>query len=403
MGFHSTRTTITIAIGFLVLIGVLLAYFQRDDLRELWRDKRSYFLSVETVALLFFAIDLGIRLGNPDLWHPAYGGEKPMDFSFFNAVLKSTTFPPYDPWFSGGYMNYYYYGYVVVGVLVKWLGIVPSVAYNLILPTLFSMLALGAFSAGWNLSVSGQQSPSAEERSLDHSNEHKRRSYASWLSRPFLVGLAAAVCMVILGNLGTVRMIWQGFQLLEVPQATIDNANLLERWIWSGEGLIKYLGGAQLPFSTGDWYWKPSRAIIPEAGNEITEFPFFSFLYADLHASTMALPIAALAICWALSVFLGQGRWGELDGRFHWISHGFGLFVGAVIIGALRPVNTWDIFTYLPLGVIAVAYSAWHGSGNNQFYKKILRIFFDVFIFNRVIYSPLPAIFYMVWSGVYSD
>ena len=30
-------------------------------------------------------------------------------------------------------------------------GIAPSVAYNLILPTLFAMIALGAFSLVWNL------------------------------------------------------------------------------------------------------------------------------------------------------------------------------------------------------------------------------------------------------------
>ena len=102
--------------------------------------------------LAFFLVFLFIRLGNPDLWHPWKGGEKPMDFSYFNAVLKSTTFPPYDPWYAGGYMNYYYWGYVFVGVLVKWLGIVPSFAYNLILPTLFGMVAMGAFCIGYNLS-----------------------------------------------------------------------------------------------------------------------------------------------------------------------------------------------------------------------------------------------------------
>ncbi len=74
-----------------------------------------------------------------------------MDFSFFNAILKSTSFPPYDPWFAGGTINYYYYGFVLVGMPVKLLGIVPTIAYNFILPTLFAMVAMGAFCVGWNL------------------------------------------------------------------------------------------------------------------------------------------------------------------------------------------------------------------------------------------------------------
>jgi hypothetical protein len=91
-----------------------------------------------------FAFDLFIRWGNPDLWHPYKGGEKPMVFSFLNAILKSTSFPPYNPWLAGYYLNYYYYGFVVVSLPIKLLGLVPAFAYNLVLPTLFSMTGLNA-------------------------------------------------------------------------------------------------------------------------------------------------------------------------------------------------------------------------------------------------------------------
>ena len=154
-GVAVTRTMITGVILFLLAVNAVLFWKQKLNLREMWQSERRAILIAEAVFLAFFLIDLVIRIANPDLWHPYKGGEKPMDFSYFQAVLKSTTFPPYDPWFAGGYINYYYYGFVVVGVLVKWLGIEPSIAYNLILPTLFASVGAGAFSIGWNLFAGG--------------------------------------------------------------------------------------------------------------------------------------------------------------------------------------------------------------------------------------------------------
>ncbi len=125
VGIPYTRLTIAIVFGLIVLAGGLLAYYQRDELRQEWQTSRKYFLMIEGLFLAFFVMDLIIRLGNPELWHPAKGGERPMDFSYFNAVIKSTVFPPYDPWFAGGYINYYYYGFVLVGTPVKLLGDCP--------------------------------------------------------------------------------------------------------------------------------------------------------------------------------------------------------------------------------------------------------------------------------------
>jgi YYY domain-containing protein len=363
-GIAVTKLTITVAVLLLVVVNAVLFFIQRQSLKREWQEHKRYFLIVEILTLAFFTFFLLIRLGNPDLWHPAKGGEKPMDFSYFNAVLKSNTFPPYDPWFAGGYINYYYYGFVLIGVLVKWLGITPSVAYNLILPTWFSMLAMGAFCIGWNLlkkrKLRSQDSSPGEElaaKSPDEDNDapaetpHLIFGLERW---PFLAGIASSVGLLILGNLGTVRMIWQGFQKLGVPGGNIDNLSIPMRWVYSFQGFAKFLTGVRLPYAPGDWYWIPSR-VYP--GEPITEFPFFTFLYADPHAHLIALPVTVLALAWGLSILQGKWQWGDEQGRYGWLHFICSFSLAGLVIGALRPTNTWDLPTYLTLGVIVVMYT----------------------------------------------
>ena len=377
-GVPVTRTTISVAILLVLAGNAFLFWKQRINLRQLWQTKRRDILIAEGVFLTFFVIDLLIRLGNPDLWHPYKGGEKPMDFSYFQAVLKSTTFPPYDPWFAGGYINYYYYGFVVVGVLVKWLGIEPSIAYNLVLPTLFAFVGAGAFSIGWNLFAGQVRLPrlfltqQSDQSALSEWEDPAEGGEAEVIlaakppddaplakeeimgGLPLIAGLSTSLAVLILGNLGTVRMIVNGFQRMAAPGGQTGDGNIFQRWLWFFQGIGRFFRGGLLPYPPGDWYWIPSRAI---PGNVITEFPFFTFLYADLHAHMIALPITLLAIAWAVSIHKGRWQWqsaGRLPG---WVTYSCAIFLGALIMGALRPTNTWDFPTYVLVGLAAVTYT----------------------------------------------
>ncbi len=340
----STPTILGVLMGLSILsLAVLL--LQR---KTLWAEIKThwrYYLTVELIALGAFVFFLLVRVGNPDLWHPFKGGEKPMDFSYLNAVLKSTTFPPYDPWFAGGYINYYYYGFVVVGVPIKLLGIVPAVAYNIVLPIWYSLLILGAFSVGWNLYLGIPRS-----RALRVGEKNKKQQ----LRTAFLVGLATAVGLGLLGNLGTVRLIFNGYQRLAAGGAALEEAALGQRIAWTFQGFAQFLQGAPMPFYPGDWYWFPSR-VIP--GEPITEFPYFTFIYGDLHAHLIAFPITIFAISWSLSVVLNKARWGQSSGRLKLPGIIIGFFIGGLVIGALRPTNTWDFYTYLVLACVALVYS----------------------------------------------
>jgi YYY domain-containing protein len=346
-GIPIQKITITIVFGCLLILNGALYWIQRHSIQAEFKERWRYYLMVEGVILGLFLIFLFIRLGNPDLWHPAKGGEKPMDFSYFNAVIKSTTFPPFDPWFAGGYLNYYYFGFVLTGVPVKWLGIMPSIGYNLILPTMFSLLGIGAFCFGWNVLSA-----------IRKGNTWNGNRLKSWLFEPQLAisGLTSTVFLLIMGNLGTVRMIWHGFQKLAAPGGEIEGAGFFTRWGWTFNGIAQFFNGAKLPYGAGDWYWIPSRALPSSTGDPITEFPFFTFLYADPHAHLFALPLTVLILCWVLSIVRGGWKWEEIDHVKPWLQTALSLLVGALIIGSLRPTNTWDLPTYLILSVIAVAY-----------------------------------------------
>lgn len=342
-GIPVTRISISVVVGLLVVVNVVLGWFQRTELKEYFRKMNKHILITEAVILIFFLLDLGIRIGNPDLWHASKGGEKPMDFAYLNAILKSTTFPPYDPWYSGGYINYYYYGFVIVGVLVKWLGIIPSIAYNIILPTLFSLLAVGAFCIIYNVAVRSEEDHPAGENSLS----------------PYWFAVAAALGLAVLGNLGTIRMIWYGLQQLAAPDGVISTVGttLITRIIWTFQGIIKFVQGANLPYNIGEWYWNPSRVIPALNDTEpITEFPFFTFLYADLHAHMIALPVTITVLGWLISVVMSKGRWGTGKNRLAGLGLLVSLFVGATAVGALKPTNTWDFPVYLVLAGLSLVY-----------------------------------------------
>ncbi|MBI2331765.1 MAG: hypothetical protein HYU84_06345 [Chloroflexi bacterium] len=335
VGVPYTRVSIGVAFALVVVTGVGLWMRRRDEFKEDWTTHRQFFVMAEIVFLSFFLIDLLIRVGNPDMWHPAKGGERPMDFSYFNAVLKSTSFPPYDPWYAGGYINYYYYGFVLAGTSVKLLGIVPSIAYNFILPTWFALVAVGAFAIGY----------SAIEKSSDEGQLVTR-------NLQLITGLAGSLLTVFLGNLGTIQLIFSTMQRVVAPGGAIPaETGLLQRWVWAFQGMWQIIAhGALLPIGRGDWYWFPSRVIAPGPGNEITEFPLFTFLYSDMHAHMLVMPLALFIIAWALAFVRSRA---QLT-RGEWIAS-FG--IGALMIGALKPTNTWDLYTYYLLAAIAVLYT----------------------------------------------
>ncbi len=339
-GVSVTRWTILAVLLLLLAANLWIGWRNRVEIKAEISQNRKLFVKIELTALAFFLFFLLIRLGNPDLWHPYKGGEKPMDFSYFNAVLKSDTFPPYDPWYAGGYINYYYYGFVLAAMPVKLLGIVPSIAYNLILPTFFSFTAMAAFSFGWNMFPNlGKQTDPGEPGG--------RSIWKRIFGGPMGLALCSACFVVVLGNLGTIQMLFQGFQKIATSGIALDTGNVFERLAWFFEGIRLYFAGHGFTYYPGDWYWIPSRTI---PGEPITEFPYFTFLYGDPHAHMFAYPITILVLCWLQALL--KNRLNNQKASHTLLQ----LAAGALFVGTLKPTNTWDYPVFLFMTVLVLGY-----------------------------------------------
>ena len=264
-----SRGLISFALLSLFSLGGILAWWRRRQLAAWFTHQWRTILVSELLFSGMYLLFLLIRYGNPDLWHPVMGGERPMDLAYLNAVIKSTHFPPYDPWFEGGYLNYYYFGLVIVGTPIKLLGILPEIAYNLALPTFFALTGVGAYSVAYNL-VAHKANGTAE---------HERRS--RHVRRAIYAGLLAALFVAVLGNLSEIHLVADG--LYELGSRDFEFHSTipgLEQLVTTLRGLGKLvLGGEAMPWRPEWPYWNASRAI-PHPDSEappITEFPFFTF------------------------------------------------------------------------------------------------------------------------------
>ncbi len=110
---------------------------------------KKYIVYFELLFACAFVVFAVIRAYSPDIYWT--GGEKFMDMSFINSLLRTTTFPPVDPWMSGTVIHYYYFGYLIVANLIKISGVFPSVAFNLVTASFFAIASTTALGIGYSL------------------------------------------------------------------------------------------------------------------------------------------------------------------------------------------------------------------------------------------------------------
>lgn len=306
----NTPVTVAVLTAMLLLVSIELVIRSKGAImRDLWSERRIIVAS-EIVFAAFFALWALAKIYDPAIAHT----EKLMDFNMLNGVLKSTWFPPNDPWLSGHSISYYYGGYLQASTLTKLTGMDPSKAFNLHLVLVFSMAAVGMFGLVANL--------------------------IRLTTQRFTVA-------IVVGILGCFFLFAPNLEVI-LEFARVNNFG--GQWIYD----FAKVNGVSGPLEDAEhwypsefwWWWRASRVLTPIVNGgpqeTITEFPFFSFMLGDLHPHVMSLPFTITALGLTLAALLR----GELY-SMGWLKRNWLLaLIIAIAIGSLGFINSWDLPIY---------------------------------------------------------
>ncbi len=307
--------------GFAVLCVLVLAVIvaARDwpALKADLRERRWLLLGYEWLFFVALAGWSLYRAHNPAI--ETAGGEKYMEMAFISSVLRSPGFPPADPWLSGHGVSYYYFGYVLIGLVTRLAGVLPYIAFNLVIPAVLGMCLLGAFGIGYNL--------------LRLTGIADRR----W---SIMAGATSAALLAFVGSLeGALEVAYIRGWGSPAFWRFLDIRNLTVGANSCGDEAVGYGAGGWLPHRFL-WWWRGSRVIHDRCAEVIHEFPFFSFMLADNHPHVLALPFAILVCGLALAIL--AGRWDREPSPAHSVTW----FSVPLALGALGFLNAWDLPTY---------------------------------------------------------
>ncbi|MDG1845597.1 MAG: DUF2298 domain-containing protein [Acidimicrobiales bacterium] len=311
-------------------VGGFLWWIHRLRMRELFSKLRRVWIVSEFIFLAVFFLLLALRSMNPDLWESYLGGEKPMELGYLTAIGRSPELPPYDPWFAGGSMNYYYFGWFLIAVPMRALKVLPEVAFQLGVATFGALAAVVIFSLTYNLIFASNSSRSEGKRS--------RRNQIQ-------VGVLGVFLFLGSGTIDAVRIHFDRLR-------SANTWTFMNNWPVVGS-LLDFVGGTWAwitgtHLSRFDW-WEPSR--VNEGNFDITEFPYFTFLFGDLHPHMMDMALFGLSLSLALTYLLSCRE--QPTRNLTVLAACMGAFVGIV-----RMTNTWDFPTITVMMFIILLFGA---------------------------------------------
>ncbi len=308
--------TLLILLG-LALVGVTLWGRRRQEMAAFIGERWRYILGVEALFAVAFFTAAWLRAFLPEV----AGTEKPDEFAFLNAILRTDQFPAYDPWLAPFSLSYYYFGFVMTGALIKITGVPAAVGFNVGLALVAALTVTVAFGVVYNLVAA-----------------------VASVGRAIAFGLVGVVLVAILGNM---------VGLLELMSVHGLGPSALYEWA-DIEGLTAGKSSTAWYPTEHFWWWRSTR--VPSSF-DIREFPFFSFLLGDLHGHVIVMPFSLLAVGVGFNLLRANEM---LDGRWA-LRNPLPFLLVMLILGSLSFLNAWSYPPTLALLALVVFACNWSG------------------------------------------
>lgn len=295
-------------LGILVLItavSAIIGWRHRADIRSFLGKRWTHLAFVDALFTTVYIVCLFLRSLTVDSL--TGGNDNSWQIAFLNSILRSDYFPPGDPWLSGYSINYYHFGFVIVGALTKLTGIASEISFNLTIAVMPALTVSGMFGIIYNFLIDK--------------------------GKPALVlacGVLAGVFFIFMSNIEA------PFELMAIHG--VGSQHFYELVDVAGLGVIRQ-SDHWFPTDTG-WAYRS----INFSGNRFDSvFPFFDLLLpvGYLSARNIAIPILLLVIASMVNV------WRSNSSRFQGVSLANAIAIGfiSLALGALIAAHSWDFPT----------------------------------------------------------
>lgn len=236
--------------------------------------------SLFAAALVFWSFARGLKPLLDSL-------EKPMNYGFMMSILRTDYLPAQDMWYAGGEINYYYFGHFIYAYLTRLSGLEVEVSYNLALATTFALTLTLSFALCYMLMSFAQ---------YKGAKLFKAGFATSGIVGAFLVTLAGNSHSFFFGShyssVEQREITAPGYRFLEF----LNERSLLSRFFSS----VAPESGVDPEITIRNFWFANSTRFIgynpPTSDKTIHEFPYYSFLVADLHAHLINLSFVLLLI-----------------------------------------------------------------------------------------------------------